>query len=292
MTTTDVLRPGEKLRKVLGPVDGLGRRTAVPSVLGMASALQAMIAQLCGCQIGFVGTALTVRNYLALPDTGVASATECLQIAGHIARSVEFPVILDGDTGHGGSAAVRRLVREAIREGLAGLRLDDQPLEGKLPTQTAGIEVVDQDDAITRYRAAVEARDEIDPSFVIMAQCFGRDAVNGGLDDAVQRVHRYDAEAGVDWVQMEGAQSVEEIRTAAAGVTCWFSAMTVGKPLSQQECLDLGLSAGWYTIVPPLVLQATAYEFLQEFAARGIDAWTEYRAAHADTFAALSVLGR
>jgi methylisocitrate lyase len=122
----------------------------------MASALQAMIAQLCGCEIGFVGTALTVRNYLALPDTGVASATECLGIGGHIARAVDFPVLLDGDTGHGGTEAVQRLVREAIREGLAGLRLDDQPLDGKLPTSSAGIQVVAQDEAVRRYSAPCE----------------------------------------------------------------------------------------------------------------------------------------
>jgi 2-methylisocitrate lyase-like PEP mutase family enzyme len=169
--------PGARLRAVLGRPADLPGRATVPSVLGLASALQAQLVELCGGQIGFVGTALTVRNYLALPDTGVASSTECLQIGGVIARSVSFPVILDGDTGHGGPDAVRRLVAESIREGLAGLRLDDQPLESKLPTQSAGIEVVSREDAVLRYRTAVEARDAIDPSFVIMAQCFARGAV-------------------------------------------------------------------------------------------------------------------
>jgi 2-methylisocitrate lyase-like PEP mutase family enzyme len=284
--------PGARLRATLGRPEDLAARMSVPSVLGLASALQAQLAELCGGRIGFVGTALTVRNYLALPDTGVASSTECLQIGGVIARSVSFPVILDGDTGHGGPDAVRRLVAESIREGLAGLRLDDQPLESKLPTQSAGIEVVSREDAVLRYRTAVEARDAIDPSFVIMAQCFARGAVGGGVDEAAERAALYAREAHVDWVQVEGLHDPGEVACVGRDVPGWFSATLKGAFLSEQENLDLGLAAAWHTLVPVLALQSAAYEFLQDYNKRGIDAWTDYRAAHADSFAAISKLGR
>jgi 2-methylisocitrate lyase-like PEP mutase family enzyme len=293
MTTT----PGARLRAALGRPEDLAGRSSVPSVLGLASALQAQLAELCGARIGFVGTALTVRNYLALPDTGVASSTECLQIGGAIARSVSFPVILDGDTGHGGPDAVRRLVAESIREGLAGLRLDDQPLESKLPTQSAGIEVVSREDAVLRYRTAVEARDAIDPSFVIMAQCFARGAVaaapgGGGVDEAAERAALYARAAGVDWVQVEGLHDAAEVARVGRDVPGWFSATLKGAFLSERENLDLGLAAAWHTLVPVLALQSAAYEFLQEYNKRGIDAWTDYRAAHADSFAAIAKLGK
>jgi 2-methylisocitrate lyase-like PEP mutase family enzyme len=290
--------PGARLRAALGRPEDLAGRTSVPSVLGLASALQAQLAELCGGQIGFVGTALTVRNYLALPDTGVASSTECLQIGGVIARSVSFPVILDGDTGHGGPDAVRRLVAESIREGLAGLRLDDQPLESKLPTQSAGIEVVSREDAVLRYRTAVEARDAIDPSFVIMAQCFARGAVNatagggGEVEEAAERAALYAREAHVDWVQVEGLHDTGEVARVGRDVPGWFSATLKGAFLSERENLDLGLAAAWHTLVPVLALQSAAYEFLQDYNKRGIDAWTDYRAAHADSFAAIAKLGR
>jgi 2-methylisocitrate lyase-like PEP mutase family enzyme len=290
--------PGARLRAALGRPEDLAGRTSVPSVLGLASALQAQLAELCGAQIGFVGTALTVRNYLALPDTGVASSTECLQIGGVIARSVSFPVILDGDTGHGGPDAVRRLVAESIREGLAGLRLDDQPLESKLPTQSAGIEVVSREDAVLRYRTAVEARDAIDPSFVIMAQCFARGAVNAtagdgdGVEEAAERAALYAREAHVDWVQVEGLHDTGEVARVGRDMPGWFSATLKGAFLSERENLDLGLAAAWHTLVPVLALQSAAYEFLQDYNKRGIDAWTDYRAAHADSFAAIAKLGR
>ena len=83
--------------------------------------------------------------YTGLADVGTATMTECITIAGWIAQSVQFPVIVDGDTGHGGIMAVRRLVTEAIRAGLAGVRIDDQPIEGKRSTQDAGMEVVSLD---------------------------------------------------------------------------------------------------------------------------------------------------
>src|SRR5947209_10080951 len=94
-------------------------------------------------------------------------------------------VIMDGDTGHGGIMAVRRMVKECIRRGIAGVRIDDQPIEGKRKTQDAGVEVVPLDLAIARYRAAVDMKNELDPDFVVMAQCYARDAANGGLEDAL-----------------------------------------------------------------------------------------------------------
>ncbi len=46
-----------------------------------------------------------------------------------------MPLILDGDTGHGGPPAVKRLVQECIKIGLAGLRIDDQEIEAKTSTE-------------------------------------------------------------------------------------------------------------------------------------------------------------
>ena len=66
--------------------------------------------------------------------------------------------MVDGNTGHGGIMAVRRLVRESTRAGLAGIRIDDQPIEGKRKTQGAGIDVVSLDQAIVRCRAAIDMR--------------------------------------------------------------------------------------------------------------------------------------
>ena len=61
--------------------------------------------------------------------------------------------------------------------------------------------------AIARYRAAVDMKNEFDPNFVIMAQCYARDAANGGLEECLQRLQAYQEVAGADWVQFESPHS-------------------------------------------------------------------------------------
>ena len=210
---------------------------------------------------------------------------ECVQVAGWIAQSVKFPVIMDGDTGHGGIMAVRRMVRECIRAGIAGVRIDDQPIEGKRRTQSAGVTVVPLDQAIARYRAAVDMRNELDPDFVIMAQCYARDAENSGLDDALDRLKAYKEEAGVDWVQLEspafGRGDQARARSWSNGP---FSFMKGKLPryLSLDEHRQLGVNIAWFPGFTHHVLWAALWDFMNDFQSRGIAAWEDFQAQRRD----------
>src|SRR6202035_182515 len=127
------------------------RRDKVLAVLHPPTAAHARIMERAGCEALFVGTGGVVGAYTGLADVGTATLSACVEIA----------------------------------RGIAGVRIDDQPIEGKRKTQSAGVEVVPLDLAIARYRAAVDMKNELDPDFVVMAQCYARDAANGGLDDAL-----------------------------------------------------------------------------------------------------------
>ena len=273
------MRSTTKLRQLLR------RKNKVLAVLGAPNAFHAKIMEANGVEACFVGTSITGGNYTGLPDLGILSMTECVEIAKWIARSVRIPVILDGDTGHGGIMAVRRLVRECIDAGLAGLRLDDQPLDQKRRTMSAGISVVSREDAVARYRAAVDAKNEIDPDFVIMAQCYARNAVNGGMTETLKRLRLYEKEGRVDWVQFEAPHSIDEIKRARKVVRGPFSAMKgqLPKALTLAEHRVLRLTAAWYTFLPDQVLKASTWSFLQAFKRDGIRAWEEFIAAHPDT---------
>jgi len=254
-------------------------------VLGAPNAFHAKIMEANGVEACFVGTSITGGNYTGLPDLGILSSTECVGIARWIAGSVEIPVILDGDTGHGGIMAVRRLVRDCIEAGLAGLRLDDQPLEQKRRTMSQGISVISRDEAVARYRVAVDAKNEIDPDFVIMAQCYARNAVNGGMSELLKRLRLYKKAADVDWVQFEAPHSVAEIKRARAVVKGPFSAMKGQLPraLTLAEHKALGLNAAWYTFLPDQVLKISAWRFLQSFKKKDVVAWEEFTQAHQGT---------
>lgn len=256
----------------------INRTEKVLTVLHPPTAAHARIMERAGCEAGFVGTGGVVGAYTGLADVGTATMTECVQIGEWISRSVTFPVILDGDTGHGGIMAVRRLITECIRAGISGVRIDDQPIEGKRRTQSAGLEVVPMEQALARYRAAVDMKNELDPDFVVMAQCYARDAVNGGLDDALMRLKAYREIAGVDWVQLESPHSVDEIRQARAAVSGPFSFMKGRLPryLGLDEHLALGVNIAWYPGFTHQVTWAALWDFMQDFQHRGITAWEEF----------------
>src|SRR5262249_26038532 len=114
-------------RKMGGPADMkkaarlrelILRQDKVLTVLHPPTAAHARIMERAGCECGFVGTSGVVGAYTGMADVGTATMTECVQIAGWIANSVNFPIIMDGDTGHGGVMAVRRMVRECIKAGI------------------------------------------------------------------------------------------------------------------------------------------------------------------------------
>jgi len=205
-------------------------------------------------------------------------------VAGWIAQSVKFPVIMDGDTGHGGIMAVRRMVRECIRAGIAGVRIDDQPIEGKRRTQDAGVSVVPIDQAIARYRAAVDMKNELDPDFVVMAQCYARDASNSSLDDCLTRLKAYRQEAGVDWVQLESPHSIEEIKQSRSVVDGPFSFMKGKLPryLTLDEHMALGVHIAWFPGFTHHILWAALWDFMTDYQSRGIGAWEDFVASRRD----------
>jgi 2-methylisocitrate lyase-like PEP mutase family enzyme len=270
--------PSARLRQLINRTD------RVLAVLHPPSATLARIMEKAGCEVGFVGTGGVVGAYTGLADVGALTMLECVQVAGWIAQSVKFPVIMDGDTGHGGIMAVRRMVRECIRAGIAGVRIDDQPIEGKRRTQSAGVTVVPLEQAIARYRAAVDMRDELDPNFIIMAQCYARDAENSSFDDTLQRLKAYREDAGVDWVQLESPHSVEEIKAARAAVKGPFSFMKGKLPryLSLDEHMQLGVNIAWFPGFTHHVLWAALWDFMNDFQSRGTAAWEDFQAQRRD----------
>jgi 2-methylisocitrate lyase-like PEP mutase family enzyme len=254
------------------------RKDRVLVVMHPPSAYHAKIMEAAGAEVAFVGTGGVVGAYTGRTDVGASGMMECVTIGGWIAEAVSFPVMLDGDTGHGGIMAVRRLVRECIKAGIAGVRIDDQPIEGKRRTQSAGLEVVPLDQAIARYRAAVDMKNELDPNFVVMAQCYARDAANGGLEDCLTRLTAYQTEAGVDWVQFESPHDVEEIKRARAVVPGAFSFMKGKMPryLGLDEHMALGVHIAWYPSFTHHVTWAALWDFMHDFKERGIGAWEAF----------------
>jgi 2-methylisocitrate lyase-like PEP mutase family enzyme len=275
------MKPTEKTKRFQQLIH---RKDKVLAVLHPPTAAHARVMEKAGCEAGFVGTGGVVGTYTGMADVGTMSMPECVQVAGWIAQAVNFPVMMDGDTGHGGVMAVRRMIRDCIHAGIAGIRIDDQPIEGKRKTQSAGMEVVPIEQAIARYRAAVDMKNELDPNFVVMAQCYARDAANSSFEDMLVRLKAYREEAGVDWVQLESPHSPDEIKRARSAVEGPFSFMKgkLGRYLGFDEHLALGVNIAWYPGFTHHVTWAALYDFMQAFEKRGVAAWEDFVASRKD----------
>lgn len=271
------MRKTQRLRALLR------RKDKILVVLGAPNAFYAKLIEAAGFDTCFVGTNITGGNITALPDAGVITLTESLWMAQWIARAVEMPVIVDADTGFGGLMSVRRTVQEFIRIGVAGIRIEDQLPSGKRFGGMSGKEVIPIEEAVGKYRAAVDAKAELDPDFVLIARTDARDAVGRGdssgrgLDEAIRRLNAY-REAGADLVHLEGPHTVEEIRKARAEIAgpLVCSLFNLPAPLSIQEHQELGLMIAWYSGIFDNVLKATAWDFLRDLRERGLAAYLEF----------------
>ncbi|MFI5340488.1 MAG: isocitrate lyase/PEP mutase family protein [Candidatus Methylomirabilales bacterium] len=167
---------------------------------GIYSPLDAQIAERAGMKAIYLsGYSLAMLN--GWPDMGLLTMTEVTKAASMTASAVEIPIIADADDGYGNALSTMRTVQEFIKTGVAGIHLEDQRFP-KRCGHIAGKTILPRDEAIGKFRAAVQERDRLDPEFVIIARTDAFGAVGGSLEEAIWRGRAY-ADAGVDLVWCE-----------------------------------------------------------------------------------------
>src|SRR4026207_2559569 len=135
-----------------------------------------------GFEAVYVSGAGMANATAGVPDIGLLTLTEVVQLAGYIARAVKIPAIVDADTGFGGAENVARTIRELEKAGLAGCHIEDQEFP-KRCGHLAGKSIVELEEMVGKIKAAIGARR--DPDFMIIARTDAR-AVEG-FDQAVER---------------------------------------------------------------------------------------------------------
>jgi methylisocitrate lyase len=173
---------------------------------GVPNASMARQVERLGFDAVYISGAGMANATAGVPDIGLLTLTEVVQLAGYVARAVKIPAIVDADTGFGGSDNVARTIRELEAAGLAGCHIEDQEFP-KRCGHLAGKSLIDIDEMTERIKAAVAARR--DPDFMIIARTDAR-AVED-FDRTVDRARRC-VEAGADAIFPEALQSAEEFR--------------------------------------------------------------------------------
>ena len=177
---------------------------------------------------------------LGLPDIGLTTLSEVAARGRQIARMTELPAIIDADTGFGEPMNVARSVQELEDAGLAGLHIEDQ-INPKRCGHLDGKAVVDEDTAVKRIRAAVDARR--DSNFLIMARTDIRAAE--GLPAAIDRAKKL-VDAGADAIFPEAMRDLGEFEAVrkAVDVPLLANMTEFGKSelLREQQLADVGMN--------------------------------------------------
>lgn len=204
---------------------------------------------------------------LGLPDIGLTTLTEVAGRGKQIARMTDLPAIIDADTGFGEPMNVARSIQEFEDAGLAGLHIEDQ-VNPKRCGHLDGKAVVDEDTAVKRIRAAVDARR--DPNFLIMARTDIRAA--DGLDAAIDRAKKL-VDAGADAIFPEAMRDLSEFAAmrAAIDVPLLANMTEFGKSelFSVQQLADVGMNMVIWPVSLLRLAMGAAERGLDELTAEG-----------------------
>ncbi|MBO9685402.1 isocitrate lyase/PEP mutase family protein [Roseateles chitosanitabidus] len=190
-------------RKTLRKLVNERRGVLVP---GAFNALSAKVIEDLGFEALYVTGAGVTNMWFGLPDQGFMGLAEIADHTARIRDAVELPLIVDADTGFGNALNVRHTVRVLERAGADCIQLEDQ-VAPKRCGHFNGKEVISTEEAVSKIKAAVDARR--DPDFLIMARTDA--CATLGFEAAIERAQRF-AEAGADILFVEAVTKPDEIR--------------------------------------------------------------------------------
>lgn len=173
-------------------------------IVGAVTAYCAILAEKSGHKALYLSGGGVAASSLGVPDLGITTLSDICTDARRITAASELPLLVDIDTGWGGSFNIARATREIAQSGAAGFHIEDQVMQkrcGHRPNKA----IVSCGEMVDRIKSAVDAR--VDQSFVIMART---DALAvEGIDAAIDRACAC-VEAGADMIFPEAVATLEQ----------------------------------------------------------------------------------
>ena len=182
---------------------------------------------------------------LGQPDAGILTRCELEATAKTIIQqsAAAVPVMVDGDTGFGGTANVRQTVRQMAAIRAAAITIEDQVFP-KRCTYVAGtgVNVVSREQARQRMRAALAAQTEAweqdGNRILVVARTDCRMSSSLGFDEAMERCLVFE-ELGADVVYAENLQSADEYEKLRATISSPMILAQVQTGRQDQKLLTL-----------------------------------------------------
>jgi len=175
-------------------------------VPGTFNALSARVIEDLGYQACYITGAGVTNMWFGMPDQGFMGLAEIADHTARIRDATTLPLIVDADTGFGNALNVRHAVRVLERAGADCIQLEDQ-VAPKRCGHFSGKEVIATEEAVSKIKAAVDARQDGD--FMVMARTDA--AATLGFEAAIERAQKF-AEAGADILFVEAVTEAEQVR--------------------------------------------------------------------------------
>ena len=249
---------------------------------GVHDPLSARVAE----QVGFDLVSMTGNGTslakIGQPDVGVLTLPEMVENAKYIQQTVDVPAISDADNGFGNAVNVARTVREFAAAGVGAIHIEDQVFPKRCGF-VDGKRVVSREEAVGKFRAAADARDETGSEMVLIARTDARGAPDGSIDEAIERVTAY-CDAGADVAFVQGPADVAELERVADEVdapllyNCSGGSPVV--PVDRAEAL--GFDIVIYPRLSTLPTITALFERFEQLRDEGMDAWVDTKAAFED----------
>jgi methylisocitrate lyase len=208
------------------------------------------------CSLG--GYALGASRCVAEP---MLTLTEMVTASADICAAVKIPMIVDAGTGFGGPANIYRGVKEFSRVGVAAIHIEDQVYPKHVGYHKGRTEIVSKEMMIERLHAAFEGRKDRD--LLIIARTDARGAINGGYEEALERVRVY-AEVGADMIMVFPRTENEAATFAKLISTPLVYALPEGRTSRPDLSLDRIQELGYRLVIPSEACILLSYRYIKD----------------------------
>ena len=254
------LSPGAKFRAAIEAGNPL-------QVVGTVNAFTAMMAEQIGHQAIYLSGGGVANISYGLPDLGMTSLNDVIVDVQRITAATTVPLLVDIDTGWGGSLNIARAINTLEKAGAAAIHIEDQVQQKRCGHRPNKV-LVPKAEMLDRIKSAVDAR--INDDFVIMARTDS--LAHHGLEAAIDIMGAC-VEAGADMVFPEAVNELAVYKkiTNSIAVPVLANITEFGKTplLTTDELISAGIKIALYPLSAFRAANQAALNVYQQIMSNG-----------------------
>ena len=235
--------------------------------LGATTAYHALLAEKSGAKALYVSGGGVAAGSLGVPDLGISTLNDVAIDVERICSRTNLPVLVDIDTGWGGSLNIARAINTLEKAGAAAIHIEDQVQQKRCGHRPNKV-LVPKAEMLDRIKSAVDAR--INDDFVIMARTDS--LAHHGLEAAIDIMGAC-VEAGADMVFPEAVSELAVYKkiTNSIAVPVLANITEFGKTplLTTDELISAGIKIALYPLSAFRAANQAALNVYQQIMSNG-----------------------